>query len=252
MPTPSKNWKLVWSEEFDTPQLNPVNWNRQVESAGRFNQEWQRYTDDEKNAYIENGQLIIKAIHETDQHSSNQYTSARLNTAQKQTFRYGKIAARIKLPCGPGIWPAFWMLGANCDENGGDTPWPSCGEIDILELYGSNNDAIVEANIHYANQKHKHAMLTPPQYQLPYGTFADDFHLFEIIWNKNQIQWLVDGTPYASTSITHQERRAFHQEFYLLINIAVGGEWAGQPDVNTTFPQTMTIDWIRVYQTKED
>ena len=252
MPTPAENWKLVWSEEFDTPHLNPANWNRQVEPAGRFNQEWQRYTDDEKNAYIENGQLIIKAIHETDQHNSNQYTSARLNTSQKQTFRYGKIAARIKLPHGPGIWPALWMLGANCDENGGDTPWPKCGEIDILELYGSNNDAIVEANIHYANHNHKHAMLTPPQYQLPHGIFADDFHLFEIIWNKDQIQWLVDGTPYASTPITHQERKPFHQEFYLLLNIAIGGEWAGRPDVNTTFPQTMTIDWIRVYQMKED
>ena len=252
MSTPTKNWKLVWSEEFDTPHLNLANWNRQVEPAGRFNQEWQRYTDDEKNAYIENGQLIIKAIHETDQHSSNQYTSARLNTAQKQTFRYGKIAARIKLPHGSGIWPAFWMLGANCDENGGDTPWPHCGEIDILELYGSNNDAIVEANIHYANLDQNHAMLTPPQYRLPHGTFADDFHLFEIIWNKHQIQWLVDGAPYASTPITHQERRPFHQEFYLLLNIAVGGKWAGRPDKTTTFPQTMTIDWIRVYQAEEE
>ncbi len=129
-----KEWKLAWSDEFDGETLDSNNWNRQIVKAGRFNEEWQRYTDSEENAYIEDGKLIIKTIHESDKHGLDQYTSARLNTAKKQSWKHGKIAARIKLPEGEGIWPAFWMLGSNIDENGGDTPWPQCGEIDIWEL----------------------------------------------------------------------------------------------------------------------
>ena len=154
-------WQLVWADEFEGDRLNPDNWNRQVEPAGRFNEEWQHYTASEKNAYVEEGCLVIKAIHESDEHGMDQYSSARINSAQKQTFKYGKIAARIKLPYGAGMWPAFWMLGANCSENGGDTPWPFCGEIDILELYGSKDDGVVEANIHYANREGQHDQLKP-------------------------------------------------------------------------------------------
>ena len=127
-------WKLVWSDEFDGNSIDKNNWNFQVVEAGHYNDEWQRYTNSNNNAYIEDGNLVIKAIHESDSHGMNQYTSARLHTADKQTFKYGKIAARVKLPFSQGIWPAFWMLGANINENGGDTPWPQCGEIDIFEL----------------------------------------------------------------------------------------------------------------------
>ena len=128
-----KNWKLIWSDEFEGTQLDATKWNRQVEKAGRFNEEWQRYTNNNQNAYIENNQLVIEAIHESIKHGLDQYSSARLNTANKFLFQYGKISARMKLPYGEGIWPAFWMLGANIDENGGDTPWPFTGEIDILQ-----------------------------------------------------------------------------------------------------------------------
>jgi beta-glucanase (GH16 family) len=156
---PGAEWKLAWSDDFDSGSINPANWNFQVEEAGRFNDEWQRYTNSNENAYIENDQLVIKAIHESGEHGMDQYSSARLNTANKQSWKYGKIAARIKLPYGKGIWPAFWMLGANIDENGGDTPWPQCGEIDILELYGSKDDGAIEVNLHYANEKGKHASM---------------------------------------------------------------------------------------------
>jgi len=194
--------------------------------------------------------LVIKAIHESDTHGMNQYSSVRLNTAQKQAWRHGKIAARIQLPYGKGIWPAFWMLGENCDENGGDTPWPQCGEIDIFELYGSKDDSAIEANIHYANKAGFHAMLQAPVFTLEEGKFSGNFHVFEIEWDEQKIAWLVDGKEYASTPITSDEFSAFHKEFFILINLAVGGTWAGRPDSSTAFPQYMFIDWVRVYQRK--
>mgnify|MGYP001824532336 CR=1 FL=1 len=146
------------------------------------------------------------------------------------------------------MWPAFWMLGANCTEAGGDTPWPQCGEIDILELYGSKNNAVVEANIHYADEDGKHAMLQPPRFKLDDGIFADRFHVFEIEWNDREIIWRVDGIKYASTRIDSKDRSAFHREFFILLNLAVGGTWAGRPDDSTPFPQQMVVDWVRVYR----
>ena len=244
----NSEWQLVWADEFNQVQLNTDSWNRQVEEAGRFNQEWQRYTDSNDNAYIENGYLVLKAIHESDTLGHNQYSSARLNTAEKHSWKYGKIAARIQLPYGQGLWPAFWMLGSNISENGGDTPWPQSGEIDILELYGSKNDALVEANIHCADHANNHAMLTAPHFVLEQGIFADAFHIFEIEWNKKEIRWMVDGNEYASTTIESAERAEFHQPFFILLNIAVGGQWAGRPDKSTPFPQYMYVDWVRVYQ----
>lgn len=241
-------WKLVWSDEFDNGQLDANNWNRQVEPAGRFNDEWQRYTNSMDNAYIEDDCLVIKAIHESDEHGMNQYTSARLNTATKQTWKYGKIAARIKLPKGEGIWPAFWMLGANISENGGDTPWPQCGEIDILEFYGSKDEAVVEANIHYANESDAHEMMGAIAYKLEEGIFPDAFHVFELEWDEHKMNWLVDGQKYASTPITAEKFSEFHKEFFILLNLAVGGTYAGRPDNTTVFPQYMYVDWVRVYQ----
>jgi beta-glucanase (GH16 family) len=247
---PGEPWKLVWSDEFDGDTLNEKNWNRQVVKAGRFNEEWQRYTDSTDNAYVENGCLVIKAIHESDEHGHDQYTSSRLNTANKQTWKHGIIAARIQLPHGNGMWPAFWMLGANCSENGGDTPWPQCGEIDILELYGSKDDAVVEANIHYADADDKHACLEAPHYKLDRGVFADNFQVFEIEWDDWEIIWRVDGKQYASTPVSSQERAEFQKEFFILLNVAVGGTHAGRPDESTPFPQKMVVDWVRVYQQK--
>lgn len=245
---PGKAWRLAWADEFDKAYIDTNNWNFQVLEAGRFNDEWQRYTNSNNNAYIENDCLVIKAIHESDVHGMDQYTSARLNTAQKQSWKYGKIAARIKLPYGNGIWPAFWMLGANINENGGDTPWPQSGEIDILELYGSKDNAVVEANIHYANENNSQAMMGAVTCKLEKGIFADSFHIFELEWDAERITWFVDGQQYASMPITADYLSEFHKEFFILLNIAVGGTWAGRPDEATPFPQYMYIDWIRVYQ----
>ena len=241
-------YSLVWADEFNETRLNEAFWNRQVVAAGKFNEEWQRYTSSNENAYIDNGFLVLKANHESTRHGHDQYTSARVNTANKVDWKYGKIVARMQLPYGKGIWPAFWMLGGNIDEHGGNTPWPQSGEIDIFELYGSNNDAVVEGNIHYANSDGKHQFLEPFKYELESGKFADNFHIFELQWDASSLTWLVDGKAFKKIDITDKEMKEFHQQFFILFNIAVGGTWAGRPDHTTPFPQYMYIDWVRVYQ----
>lgn len=245
---PGKDYDLAWSDEFEGDTINSNNWNLQVVKAGRFNDEWQRYTNSEENAYLENGSLVIKAIHESNTHGMDQYTSARVNTANKQSWKYGKIVARVKLPQGNGMWPAFWMLGANINENGGDTPWPQCGEIDIFELYGSKDDGAIEANMHYANQSGSHGNMGAVTYKLDEGKFADDFHIFELEWDSKRLTWYVDDNKYASAKITKNELSEFHKEFFILFNIAVGGAHAGRPNSSTNFPQHMYVDWVRVYQ----
>lgn len=248
---PGATWTLAWSDEFKEDTINTNNWNLQVEEAGRFNDEWQRYTNSSENAFIENEMLVIKAIHESNIHGKDQYTSARLNTANKQAWKYGKIVARIKLPEGKGIWPAFWMLGVNINENGGDTPWPQCGEIDILELYGSKDNGLIEANIHYADASNKHAMMGAVPFRLEQGRFSDDFHVFELEWDAASITWFIDGKQFASVLIDSSELTEFHHDFFMLFNIAVGGTHAGRPDDSTRFPQYMYIDWVKVYKKNE-
>jgi beta-glucanase (GH16 family) len=245
---PGPNWTLAWADEFEGSTIDVTNWNFQVVEAGRFNDEWQRYTDSSENAYIDQGCLVIRAQHESDKHAMDQYTSARLNTANKRAWTYGKIAARIQLPYGKGTWPAFWMLGANIDENGGDTPWPQSGEIDSLEFYGSKNDAAVEANIHYAGASGSHANMGAVRYELPEGRFADAFHVFELEWNAETLTWFVDGERFASISIAGEEFAEFHKAFFILLNIAIGGRAAGRPDESTHLPVHNYGDWVRVYQ----
>lgn len=249
--TPGDGWDLVWADEFDGDALNEANWNRQVLRAGTFNKEWQAYTDSTDNAYLKDGCLVMKAIHKGGGHGEGQYTSARLNTAGKQAWTYGKVVARVQLPYGKGLWPAFWMLGENCNENGGDTPWPFCGEIDIFELYGTKDDGVVEANIHFADLEGKHEQLEPPKFALPEGRFADRFHIFEIEWDALSITWRVDGQAYGSVDISTPDKTEFHLPHFILFNIAVGGAWAGYPDDSTPFPQHMLVDWVRVYQRPE-
>lgn len=239
------NWKLVWSDEFDGEELNLENWTRQV-MLNPFNGEWQQYVDHKENSYVKDGCLIIEAIHTGEEHGDNQYTSGRLHTGGQQEWTYGRIAARIQLPKGKGIWPAFWMLGANIKEIGGDVPWPKCGEIDILELYGSRDDGVVEANLHYDDGGHK--MLGAKAFKLEKGIFADQFHVFEIQWNEEKIVWSVDGVNYCEADVSGEEMSEFHHKFYILLNLAVGGEVAGRPDGTTPFPARMSVDWIRVYR----
>jgi len=249
---PPPGWKLSWSDEFDGENLDANMWTRQVAKAGRFNDEWQRYTASVDNAYLEGGCLVIKAIHEGGGHGPDRYTSARLHTDPARGWRFGRIAARIQLPYGRGVWPAFWMLGTNIDEVGGDTPWPRSGEIDILEMYGSKDDGAVEVNMHYADRDGRPASMGAVATALPAGRFADRFHVFELEWGPASLKWFVDGQRVASTSIAGSEFSAFRREFFILLNLAVGGRSAGRPDETTRFPQYMYVDWVRVYQPAEN
>ena len=243
--SPGKDWVLVWSDEFQGSELDHEKWTNQV-LLKPFNEEWQDYKGNLENAYIENGYLVIKAIHQGNKHVPRKYTSARLNTAQKGVWQYGKFVARIQLPSGPGVWPAFWLLGQNINENGGDVPWPASGEIDIMELYGSKDDGIIEVNMHYDDGGHQ--SMGAVQYQLDKEIFAEKFHTFELEWNAQELIWRVDDHEVKRTSIDRPEMSAFHQPFFILLNLAIGGAWAGEPDTTTPFPALMYIDWIRVYQ----
>ena len=245
---PGSNWNLVWADEFEGQKLNLKNWTRQV-LPDPYNDEWQQYFDRQENAYVEDGYLVIKAIHTGKKHGDDQYTSGRLHTGHKQAWKYGKIAARIQLPYGKGMWPAFWMLGENINEIGGKVPWPKCGEIDILEMYGSRNDGVVEANLHYDDGGHKMTGAKP--FKLKNNKiFAEKFHVFEIEWDEKKIVWYVDGKAYLEQDITSGKMSEFHAKFYILLNIAVGGKWAGRPDESTPFPAYMYVDWVRVYKAK--
>lgn len=239
---PNYDPNLVWSEEFNYTGLpDPTKWNFETGGGGWGNNELQYYTDSENNAYVDNGVLTITAREE--QVGGIDYTSARITTQGKFDVKYGRIEARIKLPYGQGIWPAFWMLGANFSQVG----WPMCGEIDIMEMVGGpNRDNTCHSTIHWDNNG-QHAEYGQ-SYTLPTGIFADNFHVFGITWNAQQIRGYVDDVEYFVADITPAGLSEFQNNFFLILNVAVGGNWPGSPDETTEFPQTMQVDWIRVYQ----
>ncbi len=245
-PTPDR-WQLVWSDEFDQPNgsfPDPARWNYAIGGTGWGNAELQYYTDDPNNAYIENGMLVIKA--EKKNYMENEYVSASLNTTAKGEWTYGRFEVRAKLPGTQGIWPAFWMLPAT--NNYGE--WPASGEMDIMEFIG-REPGRVYGTIHYGNPYET----KQGYYELSAGkTFADDFHVFTLEWDPNQLHWFVDGNLYYTTTkwFTSASGAAypapFDQPFYLIINLAVGGNWPGYPDSYSTFPQYLYVDYVRIYQ----
>ncbi|MEQ8818909.1 MAG: family 16 glycosylhydrolase [Sumerlaeia bacterium] len=242
-----KGWRLVWSDDFEGPEIDPAKWNHQVfPGVASGNNELQHYTDRPVNSFVEDGRLVIKAIRE--EYRDHAYTSARLNTAGKFAFRYGRVEARIKIPSTPGIWPAFWMMPEESVYGG----WPHSGEIDIME---SVNDADeIYGTIHYGNPGHTHqgegVKLAEVDGRRP--LFSEDFHVYAAEWQPGEIRWYLDGelfgvqTEWASPHAPFPA--PFDQEFHLLLNVAVGGNWPGSPDDSSVFPQTMEVDWVRVYQ----
>jgi beta-glucanase (GH16 family) len=238
----AQQWQLVWSDEFDSDEINESNWTHEIGGHGWGNGEYQYYTDRDTNSYVENGYLVIQALEED--YSAWDYTSARLKSQGKRFFKYGKVLARIKLPYSQGIWPAFWMLGENFPIVG----WPACGEIDIVELVGGpNGDHTVHGTVHWEEDNGQHAQYGG-SYTLNSGIFADNFHLFSIIWDEEEIRWYVDNQLYHVIDITPGSLSEFHEDFFIILNVAVGGSWPGPPDSTTVFPQKMTIDYIRVYE----
>jgi beta-glucanase (GH16 family) len=245
--TNAQCWQLVWSDEFDGTTLNTDIWTYEVNGDGGGNNELQYYTSDTDNLWLEDGILTIKAIKEN--YLDKAYTSARINTNKKYMFQYGKIEARMKLPYGQGIWPACWMLG----ESLGTAGWPACGEIDIMEMIGGTaagkSDKTVYSTLHWFDVEHKQYGTS---YTLPSGRFADAYHTFSVEWNATTLKTYCDGIQYYVINLSPEVLSEFRQKFFIILNLAVGGNWPGAPDATTVFPQTLQVDYIRVYSSNPD
>src|SRR5262249_42354657 len=232
---------LLWSDEFSGSTINSANWTYDLGNSGWGNNELENYTNRPENARIENGMLVIEARRENLGGSA--YTSARLKTEGRRTFGVNTwVEARIQVPQGQGIWPAFWMLGSSISSIG----WPSCGEIDIMEMRGQNPFENL-GTMHWADNNGAHASFG--------GTFnssvslAAGFHTFAISRTTTAIKWYVDGMQYAEGNIAGgvNNTSAFQGQFFILLNVAVGGNFVGSPDASTSFPQQMRVDYVRVW-----
>jgi beta-glucanase (GH16 family) len=231
--------ELVWADEFSGSTINRSNWTFDIGGDGWGNNEYQWYTDSLNNARIENGMLVIEAREERIR--SRNYTSARLKTQGLRQFTYGRIEARIRVPYGQGIWPAFWALGANLPQVG----WPNSGEIDIMEHIG-REPFNVYGTVHGPGYSGSSGVGNGITLASP---VTNDFHVFAIEWEPNVIRWYVDGVQYHTvTPQTIPGTWVFDHDFFLILNVAVGGYWPGYPDATTVFPQRMLVDYVRVYQ----
>jgi beta-glucanase (GH16 family) len=244
----------VWRDDFDQPEgtgPDPARWAYDLGASGWGNAELQAYTDSRENSFVvedpaaSNGKALVIRARRT---AAGGYTSARLKTQGKFSIRHGRIEARLKLPRGQGIWPAFWMLGDSFATAG----WPACGEIDIMEVLG--------------HEPHKlYGTLHGPGYSasagvtghvvLPPGpSLSDGYHVYAVDWEPGRITWLLDGRPYhtvVAANLPAGGRWVFDDDrFFLLLNLAVGGRWPGYPDETTTFPQELRVDYVRVYPLK--
>jgi beta-glucanase (GH16 family) len=234
---------LVMQDEFNVDgAVNSTFWTHEIGTGnnGWGNNELQYYTDRPQNCVVENGMLKITARRE--QFMGASYTSARIISKGKVEQKYGRVEARIKLPYGKGLWPAFWMLGTDIDT----VTWPACGEIDIMEYLG-NNPTTVFGTLHGPGYSGVEAITK--NYSLQNNRFDNDFHIFGIEWGNNYINFYVDDVLY--NQITPEDvtgEWVFNKPFYIILNMAVGGDYPGSPNSETVFPQEMLIDYVRVYQ----
>ena len=226
-------WELSWSDEFDGTSLDLNTWTHEFGASGWGNNELQNYTSHPGNLSVADGMLTISAR----QNSPGNYTSARIITNNKVELKYGKIEGRIKVPTGQGIWPAFWMLGANFES----VSWPDCGEIDIMEHV--NNEPLTNSAIHWQNGGHTYRTNS-----IPYE--RNVFHTYGAIWDESSITFTIDDIPFWTRTFTASDNSIpiFQRDFFFILNIAVGGNWPGNPDGTTVFPANMDVDYIRVYQ----
>lgn len=244
-------WTLTWSDEFNAPDGTPVDpskWAAETGGKGWGNQELETYTARTQNAVQQGGNLVITVLAEkftgTDG-ITREYTSARLKSEGKFSQKYGRFEARIKIPKGQGIWPAFWMLG----DDIGKVNWPECGEIDIMENIGKE-PALVHGTIHGPGYNGEHGIGSP--FALPDNArFADDFHIYAVEWEPEAIRFYVDDHLYATRTpaeLPKGTKWVYDHPFFMLLNVAVGGGWPGNPDATSIFPQTMLVDYVRVYK----
>ena len=240
---------LVWVENFDQKKLDTDSWMYEVHHPGWVNSELQAYVVSDENIYLKDGKLIIQPVK-----NGNAYTSGRINTMGKHEFTYGRFEARLKVPRGKGFLPAFWMMPADESFYG---QWPKCGEIDIMEVLGDNVNKVY-GSLHFGEphtQKQGSAQVFD-------GNFADDFHIFAVEWEPDEMRFYVDDRCYYKTSEWFTKRSGFgevsypapyDQPFYMILNVAVGGVWPGNPDEYTQFNEQaqMVVDYVKVYQKKE-
>ncbi|NLY90539.1 MAG: family 16 glycosylhydrolase [Firmicutes bacterium] len=244
-----EGYYLLWNDEFDGDSLNTEIWNMEARPPRWTNNELQEYTLSAENIFIRDGKLVLKAI-KTQKNGRDSYTSGKVNTMGKKDFMYGKVVVSAKVPAGQGLWPAIWMMPTKESLYG---PWPRCGEIDIMEVLG-NQPHIAYATVHYGlphAQQQKFKVITDGT------TFADDFHEFALEWEPGEMRFYVDGELIHTvndwyTALGGVEKpypAPFNQNFYLQLNLAVGGDWPGNPDETTDFTKAeFEIDYVRVYQ----
>lgn len=244
---PAPGWELVWNDEFDGDEIDPANWKFDIGGWGWGNGEAQYYTDRPENARLQDGLLVIEARQE--KYENSYYTSARLKTQDLQEFQYGRFEARIKVPAGAGLWPAFWMLGAEFERdetNPIDSNWPHAGEIDIMEYVG-RDPTLILGTVHGPGYAGATGIGRWNRQDYP---IADEFHTYAIEWDYDGIRWFYDGEMYFDLSRDFVGNRewVFDQPFFMLLNVAVGGIFPGPIALDLEFPVHMYVDYVRVYQ----
>ena len=257
--TAPPGWTLTWSDDFDGPAGSAVDaryWSHELGDGcaagicGWGNEEKEHYTSDLPNASLTgDGELAIVArVAQASlacYYGPCRYTSAKLRTRDKVQVKHGRVEARLRLPRGQGLWPAFWMLGSSF----GTTPWPACGELDIMENHGSR-PASVSSAIHGPGYS---GSTTPFVHDRPLaaGDYSQDHHVFGVQWDSARVEFMVDGEPHYVVAKEEIERHGawvFDQPFYVILNLAVGGTFDGDPKSDTILPATMLVDWVRVYE----
>ncbi len=250
-PPPAAGWILVWSDDFNGPNgsaPDPKKWTYDLGGKGWGNSELECYTNSLQNAQIQGGNLVITAQKQAltcSDGTSNNYTSARLKTQGLFSQTYGRFEARIRIPAGQGMWPAFWMLGNNITAAG----WPVCGEIDIMENIG-REPGTIHGSLHGPSTSSPTSDASAA-FNLPAGqNFADGFHIFAVEWQPGTVRFYVDSSLYETVNQSQWPAGGtwvFDHPFFILLNVAVGGTWPGSPDNTTQFPQQMLVDYVRVY-----
>ena len=237
-PATYPGFTLVWEDNFDGTALGS-HWTQEIGrgSSGWGNNELQYYRA--QNTTVANGYCIIEAKQEN--FSGANYTSSRMITKGAEDFKYGRIDIRAALPEGQGIWPALWMLGSNIDQ----VSWPNCGEIDIMEIVGHEPNKL-HGTLHWGDVNGNHAQYGG--YKNSSIDLSEEFNVYSIIWTQTQITWLLNNVQYHVININEAQFDEFRENFFFIMNVAVGGNWPGSPDATTVFPQRMIVDYIRVHQ----
>ena len=248
-PAPAQSgWRLVWSDEFDAADIDYTKWSIAENGHGGGNNELQYYLDRPENVRVDQGMLVIEARAEKVNIAGvlRDYTSGRVRTKRRASWQYGRFEVRAKVPADTGLWPAIWLL----PEDSRYGTWAASGEIDIAEVIGKTPDR-VHGSLHYGdvwpNNQSQSAHLKVAE-----GRISDDFHIFALEWEASELRWYLDGKRYYSTRRWHSTAAPypapFNQPFYLILNLAVGGNWPGPPNAQTPFPAQMQVDYVRVYQ----